>query len=156
MTEICLDRIDHKIITALEQNGRASNIQLSELANLSQSQCLRRIRKLEEQGVINGYHAHINYEKLGYSVVAWTLVTVNKDLINARDEVMHFLQEENRAISVFGVTGDVDLIVEVSAKDMTEFTDLIVKRLYSHPAVLSTKSYMKLDTAKLRGVPVVY
>ncbi|MCZ2721808.1 Lrp/AsnC family transcriptional regulator [Marinomonas sp. 15G1-11] len=156
MTEIHLDRTDYKIIRALEQDGRASNIQIADIVNLSQSQCLRRIRKLEENGVIDGYHAHINYEKLGYNIVAWSLVTVNKDLLNARDDVMRFLQEDSRAVSVFGVTGDVDLMVEIHVKDMQEFTDLIVKHLYQHPAVLSTKSYIKLDTAKLRGMAVTY
>jgi DNA-binding Lrp family transcriptional regulator len=152
MTEISIDRIDYKIIKALEANGRTSNVQLSEHVNLSQSQCLRRIKKLEEADIIRGYRADINYEKLGYTVVAWVLVTFNKESADARSKVIDFLQNETGVTSVFGVTGDVDLIVEVCTKGMSGFTELIVKRLYAHPEVMSTQSYIRLDTAKLRGV----
>lgn len=154
MKEIALDRTDYKIIKALESNGRISNTQLAQAINLSQSQCLRRLRLLEEMNVISGYRAKVNYQKLGYSVMAWTLVTVSKDTPNARDNVMHFLQQQSAAINVHGVTGDVDLIVEVCAKDMVEFTDLVVKQLYAHADVVSTKSYICLDTAKQDGSPL--
>ena len=154
MKEITLDRTDYKIIQALEQDGRLSNTQLAERINLSQSQCLRRLRQLEEMDIISGYRAKINYEKLGYSVMAWTLVTVSKDVPNARDNVMNFLQQQSAAINVHGVTGDVDLMVEVCAKDMAQFTDLVVKQLYAHSDVVSTKSYIRLDTAKQNGSPL--
>lgn len=151
MTEIVLDRLDYKIIQALEHNGRASNVQIAEQVNLSQSQCLRRIRTLEEHGVIRGYHAEIDYKKLGYSVIGWILITVNKDSPGARDNVIRYLQVHECAMSVFGVTGDVDLMVEVRTKDMDEFTKLLVKGIYAHEQVVSTKSYLRLDTAKVNG-----
>ncbi|BDX02260.1 MAG: Lrp/AsnC family transcriptional regulator [Marinomonas sp.] len=154
MKEITLDRLDYKIIQALEKDGRMSNTQLAEAINLSQSQCLRRLRHLEEMDIISGYRAQINYEKLGYSVMAWTLVTVSKDVPNARDNVMRFLQQQSAAINVHGVTGDVDLMVEIYATNMTEFTELVVKQLYAHADVVSTKSYIRLDTAKQNGSPL--
>ncbi|MBJ7554828.1 Lrp/AsnC family transcriptional regulator [Marinomonas spartinae] len=154
MKEIILDRTDYNIIKALEQNGRISNTQLAQTINLSQSQCLRRLRQLEEMDIISGYQAHINYQKLGYSVMAWTLVTVSKEEPNARDDVMEFLQQQNAAIGVYGVTGDVDLMVEICAKDMTQFTDLVVKQIYAHANVISTKSYIRLDTAKQNSSPL--
>ncbi len=67
---------------------------------------------------------------------------------------MHFLQQQSAAINVHGVTGDVDLIVEVCAKNMAEFTDLVVKQLYAHADVVSTKSYICLDTTKQDGSPL--
>lgn len=154
MKEITLDRTDYKIIQALEKDGRLSNTELAQLINLSQSQCLRRLRHLEEMDIISGYRAQVNYQKLGYSVMAWTLVTVSKDIPNARTNVMDFLQQQSAAINVHGVTGDVDLMVEICAKDMAEFTDLVVKQLYSHANVVSTKSYIRLDTAKQQGSPL--
>ena len=154
MKEIALDRIDYKIIQALEQDGRMSNTQLAETINLSQSQCLRRLRQLEDIGVIQGYQAKVDYQKLGYSIVAWTLVTVSKETAQARDRVMAFLTQQSAAINVHGVTGDVDLIVEICAKDMSQFTDLVVKQLYAHADVISTKSYIRLDTAKEHGSPL--
>ncbi|RBP85569.1 Lrp/AsnC family transcriptional regulator [Marinomonas rhizomae] len=154
MKEITLDRTDYKIIQALENDGRLSNTQLAETINLSQSQCLRRLRQLEEMDIISGYRAQVNYQKLGYSVMAWTLVTVSKDTANARENVMFFLQQQSSAISVHGVTGDVDLMVEIYATDMTQFTDLVVKQLYAHADVVSTKSYIRLDTAKQNGSPL--
>ena len=151
MTEIALDRTDYKIIKALEHNGRASNALIAEQVNLSQSQCLRRIKRLEECGIIRGYRAQIDYEKMGYTVVAWTLVTISKDVPEARDNVTRYLQEQEQAVSVFGVTGDVDLMVEIRAKDMAAFSDFVVKGVYAHEQVVSTKSYIRLDTAKLNG-----
>lgn len=104
--------------------------------------------------IISGYRAQVNYQKLGYNVMAWTLVTVSKDTPNARDNVMSFLQHQSAAINVHGVTGDVDLMVEICTKDMVQFTDLVVKQLYSHADVVSTKSYIRLDTAKQNGSPL--
>ena len=154
MKEIALDRTDYKIIQALELDGRMSNTLLAQTINLSQSQCLRRLRQLEEMDIISGYRAQVNYQKLGYSVMAWTLVTVSKDVPNARDNVMYFLQQQSAAINVHGVTGDVDLMVEICTEDMTQFTNLVVKQLYAHADVVSTKSYIRLDTAKQYGSPL--
>ncbi|WP_460751393.1 Lrp/AsnC family transcriptional regulator [Marinomonas epiphytica] len=154
MQEISLDRTDYRIIKVLEQQGRISNTLLAEQVNLSQSQCLRRLRQLEDTGVITSYKAVMNYEKLGFTVLAWTLVTVNKDTANARQKVSDFLQNLPAAVKVHGVTGDVDLMVEVVCRSMQEFSQIIVQQLYSHPDVVSTKSYLKLDTLKESGSPI--
>ena len=78
-------------------------------------------------------------------------MTISKDVPEARDNVTRYLQEQEQAVSVFGVTGDVDLMVEIRAKDMAAFSDFVVKGIYAHEQVVSTKSYIRLDTAKLNG-----
>ena len=155
MVSLEMDRLDHKIILALREDGRISNVQLAEQVNLSPSQCLRRVRRLEESGVISGYRADINYEKLGFGLVAWVLVMVSKEIAGARDSVMRYLQSDDSVQSVYGVTGDVDLMLEVRTRDMAAFTELVIKRLYARNEVVSTKSYIRLDTAKRHGVPVL-
>ena len=74
-----LDTVDIKILTALQANARISNADLSELVNLSQTPCLRRLRKLENSGLIQQYSARLNHSMLGINVSAFVFIKLNKN-----------------------------------------------------------------------------
>ena len=71
-----LDAFDRKILAALQRNGRLSNVELAEEIGLSASPCLRRVRGLEEEGVIRGYHADLDPSKLGFAITVFAMVSL--------------------------------------------------------------------------------
>src|SRR5205823_459149 len=77
MARAKLDRIDRRILSDLQSNGRMTNVDLAERAGISAPPCLRRVRALERAGVIKGYHAELSPETLGYSVSVFALVGLN-------------------------------------------------------------------------------
>src|SRR4029078_8036353 len=77
MARAKLDRIDRRILSDLQANGRMTNVELAERAGISAAPCLRRVRALESAGIINGYHADLSAEQLGYSVAVFALVGLN-------------------------------------------------------------------------------
>jgi len=149
-----IDRTDEKILRELEQDGRASNVELSARVNLSPSQCLRRVRRLEDAGVIRAYRAEIDRRKLGYMMVAYVLVSVTNQIKGAREMLMEYLQDKPEVLSIHGVTGNIDLIFEVQARDLEHFTDLVLKQIYGHETVMNSVSYVILDTKKLNGISI--
>lgn len=151
---LSIDRTDEKILRELERDGRASNVELAARINLSPSQCLRRVRRLEDAGVIRGYRAEIDRRQLGYMLVAYVLVTVTNQVKGAREMFMEYLQDKPEVLSIHGVAGNIDLIVEVQARDIEHFTDLVLKQIYGHQYVMNSTSYVILDTTKLHGVKI--
>ena len=78
MTSVDLDAIDLKILRELQRDGRMTNVELAERVGISAPPCLRRVRKLEEAGVIEGYHAMLNAPKLGFDLVAFCMVGLKR------------------------------------------------------------------------------
>jgi len=143
-----LDRIDRHIIRELQIDGRSTNVELANRVHLSPSQCLRRTRRLEEVGVIRGYTVVIDHRKMGYLLRAYVLITVTSQVNEARNEVMDFLIDKEDVISIHGVAGNVDMIIELQARDMEHFTDLVIGQIYGHKYVMNSTSYIFLDTKR--------
>ena len=148
MADMELDRIDRKIIHELQLDGRSTNVELASRVHLSPSQCLRRTRRLEESGVIRGYTAVIDHRKMGYLLRAYVLITVTSQVNGARDKVMDFLMGKEDVLSIHGVAGNVDMIIELQARDMEHFTDLVIREIYAHKYVMNSTSYIFLDTKR--------
>ena len=145
MNDICLDRMDMRIISALRKDGRISHQQLSAQVGLSPSQCLRRVKKLEELGVIRGYTAIIDESKLGNDVSAWIIVTLHRNKPGARERVALLLQNRPWVRLATGITGDVDFMIRVVAPRMADFTKILVDELSHNPDISSTQSFICLD-----------
>ncbi len=148
MASIALDRIDREIIRELQLDGRSTNVELARRVHLSPSQCLRRTRRLEGKGVIRGYTAVIDQRKMGYLVRAYVLIAVTSEVNEARDKVMDFLMDKEDVLSIHGVAGNVDMIIEVQARDMEHLTDMVIGQIYGHRYVLNSTSYIFLDTKR--------
>lgn len=145
MTDLTLDRMDARIIAVLRKDGRISHQQLSMQVGLSPSQCLRRVKKLEEEGVIRGYSADIDENKLGNDVTAWVIVTLQRNRPGARERVALLLQNRPWVRLATGITGDVDFMIRVVAPRMADFTKILVDELSNHPDISSTQSFICLD-----------
>jgi Lrp/AsnC family transcriptional regulator, leucine-responsive regulatory protein len=136
--EIQLDAFDRRILAALARNARASNLELESEVKLSHSAISRRIARLEASGVIEGYGARIDQARLGYTVRAFVGVTRAPSL-SAEDLCRTLAAIPGIAVS-YVVTGDQDVFLEVFARDLQDFADLMLTKVQSVPGVATTRT----------------
>ena len=141
-----LDYFDRKIIAALQANGRLSNIDIAGLVNLSHSSCSRRIASLEREGVITGYRALTDRQKLGLSIRAFCGVLRDADV--GWEELAGNLAKIEGVVSVFAVSGDVDLILEIVARDMQHYSQVVMQDVFNTKGVTATRSSFVLEEVK--------
>lgn len=125
-----IDRYDRKILQVLQQDGRISNQELADRIGLSPSPCLRRVRALEESGVISGYRALLNAKALGYSLTA--LIYISMDM-HTPERFEHFDREIGvipEVVECLLITGqEADYQLKVVARDMDAFQELLLNRI---------------------------
>lgn len=141
-----LDEYDRKIIAALQANGRLSNINIAQRVNLSHSSCSRRIARLEREGFITGYRALTDRQKLGLSVRAFC--GVSRDAEVGWKELANNLAEIEGVVSVLAVSGDVDLMIEIVARDMQHYSQVVLKDVFDTKGVSATSSSFVLEEVK--------
>jgi len=141
-----IDDFDQKIVAALQSNGRLSNIEIADRVGLSHSSCSRRISRLEKEGVIVGYRALTNRHKLGLTVRAFCGVI--RDSGTGWNELALKLSEIEGVISVFAVSGDVDLMLEIVAKDMQHYSQVVLQDVFNTTGVNATRSSFVLEEIK--------
>ena len=150
-----LDTIDRVILRHLQAEGRITNVELAERAGLTAPPCLRRVRALEEGGVIHGYHADLDAEALGYGITVFAMVSLKSqaeaDLKAFEDHVRGLPQVRECHM----LNGEIDFILKVVAHDLQEFQRFLTSALTPAPNVASVKTSLTIRTAKaLPGVPV--
>lgn len=150
-----LDRIDMKILRTLQDQGRISNVDLAKHAGLSAPPCLRRVRALEEAGIVTSYHAVINPEKLGFNIVAYTFVSLSS---NADADMMRFEDRVNQWPQVrecVVLSGDIDYLLKVVAEDWDHYQAFVTDQLTKAPNVASVRTSLAIRNAKFAaGVPL--
>jgi Lrp/AsnC family leucine-responsive transcriptional regulator len=156
MTQIELDKIDRKILAILQVDGRLSNQEVAERVNLSPSPCLRRIKRLEETGVIRKYVALIAPEKIGLGLLAYVNVRLEKHTDTpgkggARSPRIDFsasVEQWSEVVACYAMTGEMDYLLRVRVEDMNHFSRFMMDTLLRHPAVLDVKSSFALQEIK--------
>ena len=160
-----LDAIDRRILAILQQDGRLSNQEIAERVNLSPSPCLRRIRRLEEGGVIRGYVALLDAQQLGLSLLAFVNVRLEKrgtpvsggargDSAHAHAGATHAelfraaVQTWPEVVACHAMTGEMDYLLRVQVADMAHFSHFVQDVLLHHPSVVDVKSSFSLETFK--------
>lgn len=128
--KIDVDRFDRQILQVLQQDGRISNQDLADRIGLSPSPCLRRVRALEEAGVVTGYRALLNAKSLGYTLMALVYIAMDK---HTPERFEHFEQEIAAIPEVLEcllITGqDADYQIKLIVKDMEAFQELLLHRI---------------------------
>ncbi|ABM50773.1 putative leucine-responsive regulatory protein [Burkholderia mallei SAVP1] len=163
MAHVELDAIDRRILSILQENGRLSNQDIAERVNLSPSPCLRRIRRLEEMGVITGYVALLDPQKLGLDLLAYVSVRLEKrggvapvrgDETSARAGATHAelfraaVQAWPEVVACHAMTGDMDYLLRVQVEDMAHFSRFMQEQLLHHPSVIDVKTSFSLERFK--------
>ncbi|KDP87608.1 Lrp/AsnC family transcriptional regulator [Cupriavidus basilensis] len=149
-----LDPIDLRILTCLQENGRISNQDLADRVALSPSACLRRVRLLEESGVIGGYRAWFDAEMLGLELEAIVQVSMRPETEGWHDTFNAAVQAWPEVVSAYIITGDSNYILKVQARNLKHYSDFIVNRLYRTPGVMDIRSNIVLQRIKTDGSPL--
>ena len=152
---MALDKIDREILSLLQEDGRMTNVDLAERVGLTAPPCLRRVRALEQAGVIRGYHADCDAAKLGYPITVFAMVSLRSQ---AEQDLAQFEQHiatipEVRECHM--LNGEIDFILKIVAPDLESFQRLLTTQLTAAPNVASVKSSLTIRTAKAKtGVPI--
>lgn len=151
-TEILLDKTDRRLLTALQRNGRSTFDELAEQASLSPSATLRRVRRLEEAGVIAGYVALVHPERIGLTLTAYLNVRLEKHSDshkrNPMDVFRSSVQHWPEVVECHSLTGDMDYLLRVVVKDMAHYSRFVLDTLLKHPSVQDCKTSFVLDRVK--------
>jgi DNA-binding Lrp family transcriptional regulator len=149
------DAIDLQIMRELQEDGRMTNVDLAERVGLTAPPCLRRVRALEEAGVIRSYHANLDPSKLGYSITVFAMVSLRSQAesdLRAFEDYVGTLAEVREC---YMLNGEIDFILKVVARDLQSFQSFLTTHLTAAPNVSSVKTSLTIRTAKqLSGVPV--
>ena len=147
MTKNAIDDIDMKILAVLKAEGRISNLDLAERIGLSATPCSRRVKRLEDNGIIDGYGARINAAAMGQGVSVLVNVRLSRQAPSDIDAFMAAIHLPEITECLL-VTGNVDYVLKVQTKDTAALRDFVLKELKTIPSVSETSTTLILDTAK--------
>ena len=148
MNEVKLDRIDRRIVEALQRDGRLANNELAAKVSLSPSPCLRRVRSLEESGVIKGYVALVDPLKVGLQMLAYVSVKLEKKGEMPAEEFSIAVNTWSEVTECYAMTGDVDYLLRVQVRDLDHFSSFLMGKLLKQPGVVDLKSSFALGRVK--------
>lgn len=146
-----LDDKDKALLALLQKDGRLSNVKLAEELHLSETPCWRRVKRLEESGIIEGYHAKLNRRELGIGVCAIVQLTCKSHSSDFNKEMEKTVTSTPEIISCHRVTGDVDYFLEIVTKDLDSFEVFLDTVLRKIPNIISIKSSLSLRELKSKG-----
>ncbi len=155
MAEIQLDRTDLLLLAELQRSGRLSNADLAEHVHLSPSACLRRVQRLERDGVIAGYRAEVDPERIGLGLQAFVRVQLRQHDAATLDAFARFVGEWDEVIACHALTGEMDYLLQVTVRDLEHFSRFLLDRLLTQAGVADVNSSFVLRTVKaFRGMPL--
>jgi Lrp/AsnC family leucine-responsive transcriptional regulator len=149
---LIFDALDHRLLAALQRDGRATYDALAQVVNLSASAVLRRVRRLEDAGVIKRYAAIVDAEKLGHALTAYLSVRLEKHNQQHKTTPMEqfkaAVQTWPEVIECFALTGEMDYLLRVQVRDMQHYSRFVMEYLLRHPTVEDVRSSFVLAKIK--------
>jgi Lrp/AsnC family leucine-responsive transcriptional regulator len=149
--DLPMDLVDRQMLTIIQRDGRISNAALAEQLHLSPSPCLRRLRALEQDGVIAGYRAELDRTKLGLGLTVFVEVKVDAHSDRIAAEISAALQAAPEVVAAHIVSGSADFLLEVVVADLAAYERLLFDTLLRLPNVSDVRSNFALRTVKPRG-----
>ena len=150
-----LDDIDLRLLAELQGEGRVTNVELAQRVGLTAPPCLRRVRSLEEAGVIRGYHADLDAGRLGFSITVFAMVSLKSQAEDALREFEAAMNELPEVREVHMLNGEIDFILKIVSRDLQGFQEFLTSKLTPAPNVESVKTSLTIRTAKDQpGVPL--
>lgn len=147
-----LDKLDRAILRALQQNGRETYDVIGERVGLSPSAVLRRVKRLEEAGVIDRYVALVKPEAVGLGLTAYINVRLEKNTEshkrNPMDVFRAAVQTWPEVVECAALTGEMDYLLRVVVQDMAHYSRFVMDTLLKHPSVQDCKTSFMLDRVK--------
>ena len=143
-----LDRIDRKILESLQADGRLTNQDLAARVALSPSPCLRRVRALEEEGVIRQYVALLEPAKIGLALLAYVTVKLEKRGKMPVEQFTRSVLAWPEVIACYSMTGDMDYLMRVQVEDLDHYSRFIMEKLLKQPGVIDIRTNFVLERIK--------
>lgn len=150
-----LDGIDRRLLAELQDEGRVTNVELAQRVGLTAPPCLRRVRALEEAGVIKGYHAELDASKLGFAITVFALVSLKSQAEESLRQFEDYMRGVPEVRECHMLNGEIDFILKIVSRDLQSFQEFLTGKLTPAPNVASVKTSLTIRTAKqLPGVPM--
>jgi Lrp/AsnC family leucine-responsive transcriptional regulator len=143
-----LDRVDRRLLEILQREGRLSNAALAERVHLSPSPCLRRVKALEEDGVIEGYRAVVGRESVGLGLTVFVEIKVEGHSDRLAEEIEAAVTAMPEVVACHIVSGAADFLLEVVVPDLRAYERLLLGSLLKLPAVVDVRSNFAIRTVK--------
>ncbi len=143
-----LDRIDLKILRALQQDGRISNLKLAECVALSPTAVLARVQRLSKEGVIQGYEARLDAVKLGVGLMVFVEVLLDKTSAGIFEAFKAAVQVRPEILECHMVAGGFDYLLKTRLPDMNAYREFAGSVLWQLPGVRETRTYAVMEEVK--------
>jgi DNA-binding Lrp family transcriptional regulator len=148
MQGVKLDRIDIEILAELQADGRMTNVDLAKKVGISAPPCLRRVRALENEGYITGYHASVSLESVGLSVMVYANVGLNSQSENDLLAFEMLVQDWPEVLECHMLAGETDFLLKVASRDWDEYQRFVTTKLTAAPNVAQVKSSLSIRISK--------
>jgi Lrp/AsnC family leucine-responsive transcriptional regulator len=150
-----LDQIDRKMLQALQQDGRISVVQLAELVGLSVTPCLRRLKRLEADGIIRGYRADLDPKRSGCALQAFIEVRLSDHAEATVERFKQAILQRPEVVACYAMTGNIDFLLHVMTSDLDALSDFATKYLLRIPGVRESHSSIVFSVLKEKaGIPL--
>ena len=155
MPAIALDRTDLLLLAELQRAGRQTNAELAERVHLSASACLRRVQRLEREGVIAGYRAEVDPDRLGLGLQAFVRVQLARHDADAIAAFARHVNDWPEVVACHALTGDMDYLLQIAVADLEHFSRFLLDNLLAQAGVADVNTSFVLRTVKaFRGLPL--
>jgi Lrp/AsnC family leucine-responsive transcriptional regulator len=151
MPKVELDAIDRRIIAALQADGRLSNTDLAEQVGLSPSPCLRRVKRLEAEGLIGGYRALLEREAVGLGLTVFVSVKIGGHADQGAADFEQAVVGMSEVVACHMVAGEADYLLEVVVPDLVAYQRFLLDRLLTLAVVKEVKSNIAIQALKQGG-----
>jgi len=153
--KIKLDDVDKQILHDLQKSGRMTNVELAQNAGISAPPCLRRVRTLEQEGIIKGYHADIDGEALGFSVTIFAFVGLTSQAETDLRDFEDMVSQWDNVRECHMLMGETDFLLKIVSHDWDDFQAFLTGKLTPAPNVSHVKTALAIRSRKdLPGVPI--
>ncbi len=143
-----LDKIDKAILRQLQSDASVSNLKLAEIVNLSPPACLKRVKRLESQGVINKRVALLDQSKFGSCLHMIVEIMMHQDRLDLNNSFIKAVKDCDQVHECYKVTGEVDFVLLVVVPDMPSYEVFCEKVLYKHPNMRNFRTLISMNRVK--------
>ncbi|MER9481966.1 MULTISPECIES: Lrp/AsnC family transcriptional regulator [unclassified Mesorhizobium] len=150
-----LDRIDRKLLIAIQRNNRLTTEELGELAGLSATACQRRLKRLRDEGVIEADVAVVSPAAVGRPMLMLSFISLERDRADIIDRFKQAIRRTPEIMSAYYVTGEADFVLAISVRDMVEYEAFTRRFFYEHSDIKGFKTMVVMDRIKATlAVPI--
>lgn len=143
-----LDKLDRRILKLLQEDGRIAMKDLAERVGLTVTPCIERVRRMERDGVITGYHARVDPSQLGASLLVFVEITLDHKNGNMFEQFRREVMKIDEVLECHLVSGDFDYLIKARIGEMADYRKLLGDILLQLPGAVQSKSYVVMEEIK--------